>query len=75
MTFEDAVAITSPEVVPHRGASFTTYKVTGTLDSVLKWISVIFDQYDPRGYGTKVMSIEMHDGGFEAKVWRSNSCD
>jgi len=76
MRIEDAIAITSPNVVPYRGASFTTYTITGDLDSVFKWIAVLFDQYDPRGYATKVCHIEMRSGStFEAKVWRANSCD
>lgn len=31
--------------------------------------------YDPRGYGTRFTVRECDDGTWEAKGWRSKSCD
>jgi hypothetical protein len=64
------------KVVPERGASFTEYAIQGPLRSVLNAIDLIFAQYDPHGYGTRVRSIDMENSGaYTAKVWRANSCD
>ena len=59
-----------------RALSFTTYTITGYLTDVLNMVRVIFDDYHPLGYGTKVDWIRMLDGGlYQGRIWRANSCD
>ena len=59
-----------------RSMSFTSYKITGSLEAVFKAIAEIFKQYHPLGYSTKVQGIVGEvDGTFTARVWRANSCD
>lgn len=64
------------KVVPEIGSSYTQYVITGPLRAVFNSIDMIFEQYHPHGYGTKVVSIDMAaSGSYTAKVWRSNNCD
>lgn len=71
-TFQKPVA----SVIPTRHGSFTEYVITGKLRDVFSAIEALFDQYDSRGYGTKVRSLEMGDNGsYIAQMWRANSCD
>lgn len=65
-----------PKVEAVRGVSMTEYRLTGPLVSVQYGIKAIFDQFDGRGYGTRVHAIEMHnDGSYTARMSRSNSCE
>lgn len=62
-------------VVPQRGASVTEYQISGTLESVLKAICALFQQYHPSGYGTYLHSMRYSDQQYIARVSRSNSCE
>lgn len=58
------------------GGSRTEYRLVGDLQSVFEAIILIFREYDPRGYGTRVADISHQDGNlFAARVVRQNSCD
>lgn len=63
-------------VVMERGLSYAKYTITGKLGDVFDAIELIFSEYDPRGYSTKVDSIEMGmDGKYTAQMWRALSCE
>lgn len=55
----------------------TEYLVTGSMDAVFLAIRVLFAQYHPCGYGTRVHSLEIKDFGpnYVARISRANSCD
>lgn len=62
--------------VAERGNSYTLYTVKGSLQDVFRAIECLFSEYDPRGYSTRVRSIDMEmNGSYTAKVWRANSAD
>ena len=59
-----------------RGYSYTQYTIKGAYQAVCDAVGMLFKEYDPRGYGTKVRSLEMEqDGTYVALVWRGNSCE
>ena len=57
------------------GGSTTADHLRGELAEVLDAINLIFRQYDPRGYATRVNHIEFDGKEYVAKVSRGNSCD
>lgn len=63
------------KIEPHVGVSMTEYRMSGDLENVLKAITALFGQYDPRGYGTRVHAIEHNGEQYVARMSRSNSCE
>lgn len=65
------------DVKTARGVSMTEYRVTGDLANVLTAITMLFGEYHPAGYGTRVHSIEyVYEGGtYAARISRANSCE
>jgi hypothetical protein len=58
------------------GISFTEYKVSGDLPYVLGMVQWIFEEYDPRAYGTRVHSVEhCANDDYAARISRANSAD
>lgn len=68
---------TTAKIEPLHGVSTTEYRITGSLAEVQKAIAVLFGQYHPAGYGTRVHAIEyVYEGGtYAARMSRSNSCE
>lgn len=64
-------------VVKKTNAQFTEYTITGPLRRVLEQIEEVFSRYDPQGYGTALTRLghRFPGPGYEASMWRSNSCD
>jgi hypothetical protein len=75
MTKEQLIDQADAQIERTRGASYTEYKIVGELPDVFEAIATIFHEYDPRGYGTAVKKIWLTSSGYEASVWRANSCD
>ena len=64
------------KVMPHPGVSHTQYTITGNLRALFNSIDMIFQQYSPLAYGTRVTGLDMEvDGSYTAKIWRANSAD
>jgi hypothetical protein len=66
----------SASVTYERKNSSTEGKIVGTLPEVFAEIETQLTEYPPQGYGTFVEKLR-HQGGdkYEARIWRSNSCD
>lgn len=59
-----------------KGASFTEYRIAGSLDDVFEAIRATFSSHHPLGYGTMVHTITCEgENDYRARVSHSNSCD
>lgn len=52
------------------------YRISGTIDAVLKAVQSLIVNYNPLGYGTRIDSIRMEtSGAWTGEVSRLSSCD